>query len=95
MLVVDPNTVLRIRRALDRAAPPPATVDERGWRDRRDGLLDVFEAGRTAEVDEATLRRLIDLLSEATAASDARLSETEWRRQIDELVPELLALGRD
>ena len=94
MLVVDPNTVLRIRRALDRAAAPPATVDERAWRDRRDELLDVFEAGRTAEVDDSALRRVIDLLSEAASDPRARLSAAEWRRQVDELVPELLALSR-
>jgi hypothetical protein len=91
-VVVDERTVLRVRRAIERAGSPAATVDEAAWRRSRDGLLDDFEAGRDAEVSPARIRELIDFLAEALPSTEGRLTAHEWERTVTAITDELLSL---
>jgi hypothetical protein len=89
---VDERTVLRVRRAVERAGPPPATVNEAAWRRSRDDLLDDFEAGHDAEVTAGRIRELIDFLAEALPSAEARMSAREWERAVTAITDELLSL---
>jgi hypothetical protein len=91
-VLVDERTVLRVRRAVERAGPPPATVNEAAWRRSRDDLLDDFEAGREAEVVPARIRDLVDFLAEALPSKEARMSPREWERAVTAITDELLSL---
>ena len=91
-VVVDGRTVLRVRRAVERAGSPAATVNEAEWRRSRDALLDDFEAGHDAEVPPARIRDLIDFLAEALPSTEARMSPREWERQVTGITDELLSL---
>jgi hypothetical protein len=92
IVVVDEWTVLRVRRAIQRAGSPAATVDEAAWRRSRDDLLDDFEAGRTSEVPPSRIRNLVDFLAEALPAADARMTAGEWERTVTAITDELLSL---
>jgi hypothetical protein len=89
---VDARTVLRVRRAVERAGPPAATVNEAAWRRERDDLLDDFEAGRDAEVAPSRIRNLIDFLAEALPSTEARMSAREWERSVTAITDELMSL---
>ncbi len=89
--LLDRNAVLRVRRLLGRAGPPPATVDEREWRRQRDALLDRFEAGQAVDASAEEVRALVRFLGEAGPSRESRLTRSEWRAAVDVLVPELLA----
>lgn len=89
---VDARTVLRIRRAIERAAPPAAAVHEADWRRQRDELLDDFEAGRHADVSSARVRFLVDFLAEALPAREARLTPREWEHTVTAITDEVLSL---
>jgi hypothetical protein len=89
---VDARTVLRIRRAVERAGPPAAVVHEAAWRRQRDELLDDFEAGRDAEVPPSRVRFLVDFLAEALPSAEARLTAQEWERTVSAITDELLSL---
>lgn len=89
---VDERTVLRVRRAVERAGPPAAIVHEAAWRRSRDDLLDDFEAGRPAEVSPGRIRQLIDFLAEALPSAEARMSPREWERAVTAITDELLSL---
>ena len=91
-IAVDERTVLRVRRAVERAGPPAATVDEARWRRSRDDLLDDFEAGHDAEVSPARIRELIDFLAEALPSTEARMSPREWERAVTAITDEMLSL---
>jgi hypothetical protein len=91
-VVVDERTVLRVRRAVERAGSPAATVNEAAWRRSRDALLDDFEAGRDAEVPATRIRELIDFLAEALPSAEARMSPREWERAVTAITDELLSL---
>ncbi len=92
LLDVDERTVLRVRRAVERAGPPAATVNEAKWRRSRDDLLDDFEAGRSAEVSASRIRDLIDFLAEAHPSAEARMTAHEWERAVTAITDELLSL---
>ena len=92
MVDVDERTVLRVRRTVERAGPPAATVNEAAWRRSRDDLLDDFEAGRMAEVPPSRIRELIDFLAEALPSAEARMSAREWERAVTAITEELLSL---
>jgi hypothetical protein len=89
---VEKRTVLRLRRAVERAGPPAATVHEAAWRRSRDDLLDDFEAGRDAEVPPGRILDLIDFLAEALPSAEARMSAREWERAVTAITDELLSL---
>ncbi len=92
MVDVDERTVLRVRRAVERAGPPAATVNESAWRRSRDDLLDDFEAGRDAEVAPGRIRNLSDFLAEALPSAEARMTPREWERAVTAITDELLSL---
>ena len=89
---VDERTVLRVRRAVERAGHPAATVNEAAWRRERDDLLDDFEAGRDAEVSPGRIRNLIDFLAEALPSAEARMSPREWEQSVTAITDELMSL---
>ncbi|MDQ4137658.1 MAG: hypothetical protein M3116_02270 [Actinomycetota bacterium] len=91
-VAVDERTVLRVRRAVERAGPPAATVNEAAWRRSRDDLLDDFEAGREAQVPPSRIRDLIDFLAEALPSQEARMNSREWERAVTAITDELLSL---
>lgn len=91
-VLVDERTVLRVRRTVERAGPPAATVNEAAWRRSRDDLLDDFEAGREVEVTPGRIRGLVDFLAEARPAKEARMTTGEWERAVTAITDELLSL---
>ncbi len=91
-VVVDERTVLRVRRAVERAGSPAATVHEAAWRRSRVALLDDFVAGRDAVVSPARIRELIDFLAEALPSAEARMSPREWESSVTAITDELLSL---
>jgi hypothetical protein len=92
LVEVDERTVLRVRRTVERAGPPAATVQEAAWRRSRDDLLDDFEAGRDAEVTPSRIRELIDFLAEALPSTEARMTPREWERAVTAITDELMSL---
>jgi hypothetical protein len=91
------SETLAIRvRTLLRAADHPtgAAGTAAAWRQARDQWLDTLDPRETLELGEASIRSLIDFLSEAGPSRSSRLSAGEWSRRIDELIPELLFVGQ-
>jgi hypothetical protein len=82
-------------RALLRGADHPsgASGTAAEWRTARDHWLDALDPRQPRELDAATIRSLIDFLSEAGPSRSSRRTPAEWSAAIDALVPELLFLG--
>lgn len=88
------SLAIRVRtllRAADHQTGGTGTIA--AWREARDQWLDTLDPRETLELGPASIRSLIDFLSEAQPSKSSRLSATEWSRRIDELIPELLFLG--
>jgi hypothetical protein len=84
-------------RALLRGADHPtgAAGTAAQWRTARDAWLDALDPRQPRELGEADIRRLIDFLSECGPSKASRRSPTEWSREVDALVPELLFVTQD
>jgi hypothetical protein len=83
-------------RALLRSADHPsgAAGTAAKWRADRDAWLDVLDPREPRDLGEDDIRRLIDCLSECGPSTASRRSTTEWSREVDSLVPELLFVGQ-
>jgi hypothetical protein len=82
----------RVKRALGNATLGDSGVDDAGWRRGRDALLDLLEPVQDSRLSPGQLRELVDLLSEASPSTASRMSQTQWRSEVDALVAELLTV---
>lgn len=91
-MTVLPGQLAGLVRTLLRSADHPATASGTAatWRAERDRWLDALDPSMPAEFDEATVRRLIDFLSESGPSRSSRKTQAEWSREVDEIVPMLL-----
>lgn len=90
---IPPRLALLVRRALGNAAAGASGVDEAGWRRERDRLEDLLEPMTPSRIADVELRRVIDLLSEATPSEQSRRSVDQWRDEVGEVVAQLSALS--
>jgi hypothetical protein len=83
-------------RALLRSADHPsgAAGTAVSWRADRDRWLDLLDPREPKDLGMPQIRQLIDFLSECGPSKASRRTESEWNREVDAVVPELLFVGQ-
>ena len=83
--------IARVRSLLRRADHPATAAGSAAqWREHRDEWLDALDPRYAPEFSAAQVRDLIGFLAESGPSASSRVSAEEFRREADELTPELL-----